>query len=262
MQPMTSMSLWLAGFLLLGVTTLLAMAGSVYVRRHVSLERLQDNNEIAGFKFATVGVLYAVLLAFVVVVVWEKFSRAEDVVAGEAGAAATLYRLADGLGEAEREPLRSAVTAYLTAATEYDWPAMATGGESRQAVVALDGLYAAWLAVGARDNREAMLLSAALDQLDALTEARRERIVLAPGAVPPVIWIVLVAGAVVTVCFTFFFGSRNFRAQVMMTGVLNLMIFAGLLVIVAIDRPFVGTVMVPPEPLVSVLRDFGSRRPT
>jgi hypothetical protein len=56
----------------------------------VSLERLSSNNEVAGFKFATVGVLYAVLLAFAVIVVWEKFSAAEDHVALEAAAAATL----------------------------------------------------------------------------------------------------------------------------------------------------------------------------
>jgi hypothetical protein len=34
-----------------------------------------------GVKFATVGVLYAVLLAFAVVVVWEKFNQAESEVA-------------------------------------------------------------------------------------------------------------------------------------------------------------------------------------
>ena len=53
------------------------MFGPVMVRRHVTLERLSTNNEVAGFKFATVGVLDAVLLAFVVIIVWEKFSEAE-----------------------------------------------------------------------------------------------------------------------------------------------------------------------------------------
>ncbi len=80
----------------------LAMAGPIVVRRFVSLERLRANNEVAGFKFATVGVLYAVLLAFAVVVVWEKFSQAENEVANEAGAAATLYRLWDGIGRGAR----------------------------------------------------------------------------------------------------------------------------------------------------------------
>jgi hypothetical protein len=57
----------------------------------------RTNNEVAGFKFATVGVLYAVLLVFAVVVVWEKFNQAESEVAKESGAAATIFRLTGGI---------------------------------------------------------------------------------------------------------------------------------------------------------------------
>ena len=78
MPVLTTAPLWIAVVLLVGVLPLLAMCGPVVVRRFVSLERLRANNEVAGFKFATVGVLYAVLLAFAVVVVWEKFSQAEN----------------------------------------------------------------------------------------------------------------------------------------------------------------------------------------
>ena len=70
------------------------MIGIFVVRHFVPLSQLRTNNEVAGFKFATVGVLYAVLLAFAVIVVWEKFNEAESNVALEAGAAVTLYRLA------------------------------------------------------------------------------------------------------------------------------------------------------------------------
>src|SRR5689334_11035300 len=84
---LTFLPLWLAATLLVGVLTLLAMGGPALIRRRLSLERLRANNEVAGFKFATVGVLYAVLLAFAVIVVWEKFGDAESHVADEAGAA-------------------------------------------------------------------------------------------------------------------------------------------------------------------------------
>src|SRR5690348_2537868 len=94
---LTNQSVWLSSFLLLVPPTLLAMAGPVIVRRFVKVQQLKINNEVAGFKFATVGVLYAVLLAFVVVVVWEKFNQAESEVAKEAGAAATVFRLSQGV---------------------------------------------------------------------------------------------------------------------------------------------------------------------
>ena len=66
------------------------MCAQLLVRRWVGVETLVKNNEIAGFKFATVGVIYAVLLAFSVIAVWDKFSNAENAVApgsrGDGGA--------------------------------------------------------------------------------------------------------------------------------------------------------------------------------
>jgi hypothetical protein len=56
---LTREPLWLLGFLLVGLTTILACLGPLFVRRFVTLEKLRANNEVAGFKFATVGTLYA-----------------------------------------------------------------------------------------------------------------------------------------------------------------------------------------------------------
>src|SRR5215467_9870968 len=105
---LSNQPLWLIGILLIVPTTLIAMAGPLIVRRFVSLDRLRANNEVAGFKFATVGVFYAVLLGFAVIVVWEKFNEAESAVAQEASALATIYRLVKGV---EGEPAAALHTA-------------------------------------------------------------------------------------------------------------------------------------------------------
>jgi hypothetical protein len=94
---LVSLPLWALVLLLVAVPTLAAMLGPVLVRRYVALERLSSNNEVAGFKFATLGVVYAVLLAFAVIVVWEKFRDAETAAGQEAGAVASIYRLSSGL---------------------------------------------------------------------------------------------------------------------------------------------------------------------
>src|SRR5262249_57168603 len=99
---LTTLPLWLSAVILIIPTTLLAMAGPVIVRRYVEVNQLRTNNEVAGYKFATVGVLYAVLLAFSVVVVWEKFNQAESEVAKDAGAAATRFCPTQGVNPAPR----------------------------------------------------------------------------------------------------------------------------------------------------------------
>ena len=118
--------LWASTVLLVLLPTAVAMCGPVLVRRQVDLARLTTNNEIAGFKFATVGVIYAVLLAFAVIAVWEKFSEAEEMVTKEAGAAATLYRLAAG-SEPEAAGAKAALNNYLKLAIDRDWPADGQG---------------------------------------------------------------------------------------------------------------------------------------
>ncbi len=255
MLHLTTAPIWISAVLFVIVVPVASMLGPVLIRRVVPLERLRTNNEVAGFKFATIGVLYAVLLAFVVIVVWEKFSKADDEVATEAGATAILFRLWDGLGE-QGDRLNAATAAYLVSVINDEWPAMAEGHESPATTEALNGLYALLLTDRPTDGFGSELFSEALYELDQLTQARRARIVMAGGIVPGVVWAVLVAGGLLTIGFTFFFGTENLRAQALMTGALALQIFIVMLIIVAIDRPFAGTVTVEPLALADVLADF------
>ncbi len=73
---------------------------------------------------------------------------------------------------------------------------------------------------------------------------------------PIVLWEALLFGGLLTVGFTYFFGTVNLRAQVLMTGILAFIVFMGLYVIVSIEHPFTGPVHVEPYPLERVLADF------
>ena len=64
---------------------------------------------------------------------------------------------------------------------------------------------------------------------------------------------------VLTSGFTFF-GAKNPFVQTIMTGMLSILIFSKLLVIIAIDHPFAGSVRVGPEALITVLADFDAAR--
>jgi Protein of unknown function (DUF4239) len=252
---LSGLPLWAAILLMVVLPTILAMCGLVIVRRVVGLERLTSNNEIAGFKFATVGVIYAVLVAFAVIVAWEKFSEAQAAVVKEAGASTTVYRLTAG-DDPKMMAVREALGNYLRLAIDRDWPQMAVERRSREVTQALDALYAAALRLTGSQSGQTALLVEIFKQIDSITEARRARLHLATGVVPPVIWPVLFAGAVLTVVFTFFFGTENLRAQVLMTGILSALTFTALFTIVQIDHPFSGASFVGNEVLKDVLEEF------
>ena len=243
---MSALPFWLGAFFIVLLPTAAAMAGPVLVRRRWRLSILAKNNEIAGFNFATVGVIYAVILAFAIIEVWDKFNEAELLVLQEAGSAATLRRISNG-AEADAQATRVALDAYLGAVVEEEWPLMAQGGESAAATKSLDALYAAGMRLA--ESKPAGISVEIMKEIGAITQARRARLHLAMGAVPAPLWGMLVFGALLTVGFTYFFGLESLRAQTAMTGGLAAIVFLGLFVIVAYDRPFTGDVSIEPHPL-------------
>src|SRR3712207_8149226 len=57
-----------------------AVVGLVLVQRLVPATIREEHNDVAGFIYAALGVIYAVLLALVVIAVWEEFGRARVMV--------------------------------------------------------------------------------------------------------------------------------------------------------------------------------------
>ena len=193
------------------------MGAQVLIRNRVGVDRLAKNNEIAGFKFATVGVIYAV----------SSPSRSSSCGRNSATPkppwrtkpARPRRSFATRQGkEPEALAVRTALANYLKAAIEDEWPAMAREAESPVAERALNSLYAAAIALNRSGTRGAADMAEVFRQLDNVTAARRVRLHLATGLVPNVIWIVLFMGALLTVGFTLFFGSENLLAQISMTG--------------------------------------------
>jgi Protein of unknown function (DUF4239) len=254
-QFLSGLPLWELVLLMIVAPMIVAVGLQLVAHRWFGVEKLSQNNEVAGFQFAIVGVIYAVLLAFVVIAVWEKFSEGQTTVAQEAGAAAALFRYGEG-PEPEATNLRKALAAYLTLAIERDWPAMGGEAEDAETTDALSEVYRAAMALNQSGTRNTADMSEVFAQLDNVTAARRVRLHLATGLVPDVIWVALFAGATLTIAFALFFGAENRLAQIAMTAILTILVTLGLVVIVALDHPFSGAVHIPPDSLERVLAAF------
>ena len=95
------LSPWVVALLIVAAAEIYSIGLMLLCRRRWGTSMLSLNNEVAGFKFAVVGVLYAVLLAFVVVAVWQNYSNTESAVRNEAKAIVDLDQLADELPETD-----------------------------------------------------------------------------------------------------------------------------------------------------------------
>jgi Protein of unknown function (DUF4239) len=256
---LTSLPIWMCAALVVGVTTLAAMVVTGLVRRIVGFERLVSNNEVAGFKFAVLGVVYAVLLGFAVITVWEKFKDAQDDVTSEASSAAAIYRLTGGIESTYRPAIRAAVQNYLTMVLTREADTMETGNADVSTNLALNSLYNATLASKPISIEDSDVFQAMLGELHTLADARRGRLELSVGAVPPIMWAILFGGAILTIAFALFFGTKNGAAQVIMAGMLAAVIFMSLFVVININYPFTGGLRVSMEPLEHTLDNLASQ---
>jgi hypothetical protein len=113
--------------LVIGAICLAALAGLELVQRLVPAESRRQHNDVAGFIYAALGVIYAVLLALVVIAVWEEFDAANDTVEQEANALAEIAWLAHRLPEPEGSHIQELCRSYAEEVVHKEWPLMEQG---------------------------------------------------------------------------------------------------------------------------------------
>lgn len=250
-------TVWLGiGLVLFAVT--ISLLGLALVRRRVELSRLQANHDVAGFLIAIVGVIYAVLLGFVVVIVWEQFGTTENVVGNEATAVGNLYRDGVALGH-QGEPLRAAVMRYADSVVNVEWVAMADHQrEGLRTDDALNGLWRAVRNLRVPNATAGAFITNAVTDVSTVSEDRRTRIRDSASEIPASLWAVLIAGGLISIAFTYFFAPTSFRAHALMVSALATIISLSLFVILTLNLPFTGGVALKPEAMHAEIDEFSS----
>jgi hypothetical protein len=85
-----------------------------------------------------------------------------------------------------------------------------------------------------------------LEQLHDLGNARRERLLAAEQGLPPILWVVLILGGVITVGFTYLFGLESTWVHLLMVAALAMIISISLFTVAALDYPFKGDIHIHP----------------
>jgi hypothetical protein len=237
----------LLGILITAISIALATGGLFLTRRLVAPAKLQKHHDVAGFISAILGVIYGVLLAFVVFVVWTHFDTARIAVESEADCTGDLYRMAYGFPADAQGQIRRDLYYYVQSVINDEWPAMASGHSSPATERALDRLWVTYSAMDPATNREVTLYQESISRLNDLSNSRRERIIASRSGVPSLMWFTLIFGGLATIVFTYFFGAENGRAQAGMIVLLTALIALVLFLICALDYPFRGDMAISPR---------------
>jgi len=240
--------------LVVGLPLLLTTLGLLLVRSRAPHPRLQPHHDVAGYIYSGLSVLYAVLLAFVVIIVWEQLNATRTRVDKEADALGDLFREIQVFPLSVRQAMHDAVRTYARAVVEDEWPAMALGMESPTARQAYSGLWQAIRTLEPYTPAEINWHTTILQSLTAVSDGRRDRLADSRSVLPPVLWVVLLSGGAINVGYTYLFGVRSLAVHLIITTALTAMTALLLLVILIMDHPFAGPYRVEPAPLVRLLQ--------
>lgn len=237
-----------------------SVAGMILVRRVIPQEKLSENNNYIGFTFSILSLVYGIYLAFTVVVVWQQHESAKDDVLNEVSMLGTVWRNVEPFAPEARRRIRMDIVDYARDVIANDFPKM-EHGLAYSSSPSYDRLWSDFyhLTLAEGDARQAVFYQELLTRLNDFSIARRQRILASNVAMPLDMWVLLVVGAVGTIMFTWFFGTRYLSIQVAATVFLSALIIYTVLLVSELEYPFGGSVRVSPEPYEEALHVFESR---
>jgi len=257
----TSLPVWLSLSLFALVPAVIAVLLHDQFRRMVPGEKLIPHHEVAGFLVSIVGLLYAVVLAFLVAEAWTTFDNAQRTADGEASSLAESFVTASILPEPERHRVRSLLADYAFEVRDNEWPLLTEGRQDVKAREYLLDAFKAVLNVRIPHNMllpDALQLQSAqqtvLGDLHDLSTQRRQRLLDVGRRVPGALYFALIFGWLILMAFVFLF--RTPRAlQLTMTALVAAMVGLLLGLVVQFDLPYSRGIRVSTEAWTFVIEN-------
>jgi hypothetical protein len=251
------MSLWLLNhlstftlaMLTVGGTVTVAVVGSLLLRRrHPSLAE-GEHNDMVGVTLGMFGAIYGIILAFVIVTLWTQLDNTQTIVATEATDVAMIARDAAAFPPPVRARVDAALSDYVHAVVEDQWPRMRAGQPSYGATAdKLQTVFEVLQTYEPKTAREEVFYEEAVARLNDVASQRRARLTMAEQELPPLLQVLAFGGALVLIPLTFLYGVRKLRIQLLFVASVAALIGFSLLLVLVLDRPFAGDLSVTPTP--------------
>jgi ABC-type multidrug transport system fused ATPase/permease subunit len=243
--------------LIIVLGTVVLSVVTVRLARRLPRERLGHSQDAVGVMFSAVGVLYTVLLAFLVVLVSEQFNGAQDLTQQEAAKISNLLRDANAFPVPARREIQGRLLSYTHSVIDDEWPTMAHG---RSSPVTTDKYRLVWVGYYGyhpQTSQQERFYDESITRLNDLGQDRRLRLLSSESSIPSLMWVMLILGGVITIAYLYLFTIPDAWLQSAMIGsVAGLLAFI-LFLILALDHPFAGRVKVTPDAYKDVVALFG-----
>jgi hypothetical protein len=217
----------------------------------------EGHNDVLVPIFLTAGVIYAVLLAFIVVAMWETYDNANANTAEEASLLVPLYRQSMDFSPEKGTEMRKLIREYGEGVVD-QWEHFRTTGEgSASARLAVDRIIHLYGTLSPATKIKEIVDMQFYDTFSHLMTDRNKRLLQASESLSWVMWLAAIGGGMIVVGMCFVLYMDKALMHFVMTAILSGSIGALLLVMIILNRPFMGPLGLSPEPFEASLALFG-----
>ena len=241
--------------LCVGGSVLFAVAGVLIGRRFVHRHVAEGHNDVVVPVFATAGVIYAVLLGFMVIAEWESFHVAHVNTGEEAAILVPMYRQSYAMPVEQGGQMRHLLREYAEHVVQ-GWERFQTGERNARAGHDLNEIYRIFAAVNPPTKAQELVAADFLQNFSKMIFYRNKRYVQAAETLSWIMWLGAIGGGVITVGLTFLLYMERTWPHVAVASVMAALIGLLLFILVLVSRPFVGPLAIHPAPFEQVLHVF------
>lgn len=248
--------IWLMVIIVALLSVVVAYVGFYLIHRYYDYEHLEKYHNVTSYLFNAYGLLYAVLIAFVVFINWSDYNNAQNHIYSESNQISNLFFNVQGLDEPLRTNLLNSICNYTEIINNIEIPEMQKGIYSYENNIAFNRIWEDFIKIDIKTINNTILYDKCMDELKGISEARRFRYFYITNSIPTIIWVVMILGCLISFSFSFFFGVRvrfpYFFLAIAFTFI-NVII---LYLIYVLDHPYEGANSISYHTMTKILENF------
>lgn len=235
------------------VATILSVIITVLIQRHVPAAFRRRHHDVGSVVFLQLGVVFAVLLAFVFSEAWDEYNAAAQAIDLEVGAMHGAAMIAATLPHEQARTILESERSYLKSVIDHEWPVMAA--QRRESHTTDDRLTALvteasnlTLDSAQDDGKKSEVLSL----LSKAHEERETRIFQATNGIPVPLWDVLIGITCILSLFVAFSAIEHKGMSIALSACFVGSIVSILVIARLLDYPFEGALALRPTDFIAV----------
>ncbi len=235
---------WLLALIFVVGTVIVALGGFALVRRFLPNLRAERSSQVIGGVAAMVMTMFALVLAFVIVDLYDGYNGAGNNVTDEATSLGELVQDVRGLPPKVRTRINRIVAEYVVEVRDHEFGKLRQGLDDPRSEELLNEMFNALESYSPITNAQQALFSSAVTTLHTIINERESRLDAAETRIPSPLLGLIVLLAVLTLAITLLVETHTLAVDLGVVVTVSVVLSAGLLTAVILQYPYSGSIAV------------------